>query len=121
IQLSARVLDAVGAVVAGRPVAYSASPASLLAISAAGRLTSQGTLGSGTVTATSGDLEEVVNVDVVATARPAGTIRSSVPLSGNPYGVAITSGGKLLVAALDGTLHSASLATLSFQSANTPG
>jgi protocatechuate 3,4-dioxygenase beta subunit len=121
IQLAARVLDAEGSPIAGRPIAFSAAPASLLEVSSGGVVTSKGPLGSGSVTAQSGELEATIAVSVIATARPNGTIREIVPLSGIPYGAAISNGNVLLVASLDGTLHRAQLPSLTFTNASTPG
>jgi DNA-binding beta-propeller fold protein YncE len=84
-------------------------------------VTSQGPVGSGSVTATSGTLQATIDIDIVAGARPSGVISATIPLSGTPYGTAISASGLLLVIALDGTLHRAQLPGGAFTSANTPG
>jgi adhesin/invasin len=121
VQLAARVLDAVGEPIGGRPITYAATPASLLEISAGGRITSIGPTGSGTATAQSGTLQATIGVNVVDAARPAGVIAATVPLGGQPYGVAISPSGQLLVSGIGGVLHRAQLPALTFTSAATGG
>ena len=121
LQLAALVRDAVGDPIPAQPITYSAAPASLLEITSGGRLTSKGTVGSGTATAQSGGLTAIIDVEVIVAARPAGVITATVPLNGAPYGVAISATGQLLVSTLSGGLYRAQIPTLNFTLAATSG
>lgn len=83
VQLSVRVVDAVGADIAGSSVSYSATPAGLISVTPTGRLSSVGGPGTGTVTVTSGPLR----LDVPVTVNQ--QVPTSITVSPNPITLAV--------------------------------
>ena len=83
VQLAARVADAVGAEIVGSSFAYAAAPASLIAVTPAGLLSSVGGAGTGTVTVTSGPLRLEVPVTVKQ------QVPTSIAVSPNPITLAV--------------------------------
>jgi YVTN family beta-propeller protein len=105
LALGAQVLDAIGSPIAGAAITYLAEPASLLAVTTSGVLSSLGTPGTGSVTVTSGALATTVPVTISDAATLAGTIVRTVEATGAPYGVAIGPGGAYYGVALAGQFH----------------
>ncbi len=92
IPLGATVRDAAGSPIADAAITYSAEPSSLLAVSATGVLSAQGTPGTGSVTAASGTLSVTVPVTVFTAGSLTGTIVRTVSSTKLPFAVAMGDG-----------------------------
>jgi YVTN family beta-propeller protein len=104
-QVQATVLDATGVAIVGSPFTYQASPANRFTISTSGVLTASQTLGTGTVTVRSGELEKVVDASVISATHPAGAIAATTSVSiSSPFGPAIAPNGRVAVGGLNGGL-----------------
>jgi outer membrane protein assembly factor BamB len=114
--VAARVLDAYGEAIPGAQITFSASPASLFSVSASGILTGNGSVGSGTLTATSGALTAVVPVTLIEMSSLAGTIVTTAPALGGPYGVALKADGSVLGIGVGGMLHVGSFGSTTVRS-----
>lgn len=104
LQVGATVEDAVGAPIAGSPFTFAAAPSTLFSMTATGLLTASQTLGDGTVTVRSGQLEAVVPASVVAVTHPAGVLASTTPAQIGPYGPAVAGDGRIAVGGLNNAL-----------------
>jgi YVTN family beta-propeller protein len=93
-------------------VTFTSSDPSVVTVSSAGVVKSVGPDGTATVTAASGALTAPVTVFVGEA--PPGTILSTVPLLGAPWGVAVTAAGKYYVAAAGGTIYAGAFPAYGF-------
>lgn len=115
--VSARVLDAVGATIAGAPLTYTSDNSAIVAVANDGTVRSFGTLGSANITVHSGTLTATVKVTVVVASHPAGTLDGTVALSNSPWGVAISRSGVVYVGGLYGDVLRADLPSYNFTTA----
>lgn len=110
LQVTATVLDAVGAVFPDQPITYSASPSSVISVSPSGVLTSAGPLGTGTLTVRSGSLQIDVPVTVVARTHPAGILAGTTTGLNEVWAVAISpTGSRFYAINLNGNLAAGTL------------
>jgi YVTN family beta-propeller protein len=109
--ISATVLDAVGQPIAGAPVTFQSSNAGIVTVSPTG-LVHALTLGSATITVSSGSLTATVGVFVGDA--PAGTILATVTVPGAPWGAAVASNGDFYVTTVGGPILRGRFPTFAF-------
>src|SRR4051812_1548138 len=100
-QLSAAILDELGAPVAGDPVSFVSSDPSRASVTASG-LVSYVDVGEAEIRASSQDLLAVIPYSGLRAGHPAGTMTSSVRLPGDdqgdaPFGAAVDGSGRILI------------------------
>jgi DNA-binding beta-propeller fold protein YncE len=100
-QLSASVLDASGAVIAGASVSFASSDPGRASVSAEGLASYVGS-GEAVITATSQGLQAVVPYSGLQTGHPLGTTTTSARLPGDgqgdgPFGAAVDGDGRILI------------------------
>ena len=120
LQLAPVVRDVVGAPIPGVVFTYLSSNTALATVSAGGLVQGKGTVGTGTITVSSGALSTVTPLELVAVGSPAGVLDQSVatPEGMIPYGVAVSSDGQILAVGTSvnytGTMARATLANRAF-------
>ncbi|MEP7327237.1 MAG: Ig-like domain-containing protein [Gemmatimonadota bacterium] len=113
-RLNARVLDAVGAPIAGATFTFTSNNTGLVTVDNTGLVTSVAQTGSTTIHVTSGTLSADATVNVVVASHPFGNIAANVPVASTAYGAAISPSGVVYVATLNGTVERGSLSSFSF-------
>ena len=109
LQTTAQVLDANQVEIVGSAFTYTATPASLITVSAAGVVSSVGGAGTGTLTVQSGTLQLAVPVTVADLGHPVGTIVATTPMNNQPWGAAVSGSGVVYVVGVGSLLGRADL------------
>ena len=110
--ITVTVRDAGGGVVVGAPVSFVSSNLPVATVSAAGVVSAVGPDGSATIAVTSGDLGTTVGVFVGEA--PPGTVLATVPITGSPWGAAVTATGAFFVTTVGGTIERGAFPTYAF-------
>lgn len=100
-QLSATLVDAVGAPIPNATFTWTTSDQNIATVSGSGLVTSVGPLGNATITARSGVFSKAVTVEVANVVHPSATSVTSVAFAGS-WGLGVSSTGVILAPSLDG-------------------
>jgi DNA-binding beta-propeller fold protein YncE len=102
VQLSATLVDAVGAPMPNNGVTWSSSDQTIVTVSSTGIVTSVGPTGTATITAKTGNFTRTIPVEVATVVHPVGTTITTTPLAG-AWGIGISPNGVILAPSTDGS------------------
>lgn len=101
-QLSATLIDAVGAPMPNTGMTWTAGDQNLVTVSASGLVTSVGPTGTSSITVQNGTFTRTIPVEVAAVVHPSGTNITGIPFVG-AWGIGVSSSGVILAPSTNGT------------------